>query len=683
MTRTSYIRLVAFCFGTCLAVLMNSLSVAVAQDEAASRRVQGIGAAGGAEVQINQIDTSGYPKVSIFAAVSRGGEPVLGLNAQDFRVKEDEVDQEPLTVAPKVSPLTAVVTIDTSGSIRKALPEVQKAAKIFLDQLGTADRFQIVTFSREVKVLGTVASREQAKTEIDRTVARGDTALYDAIFQSVNLLRDVKGRRAVVLLTDGVDDDGQGKQLSTHSVEQALALAAELNVPLFTIGLGQEKDVTTLERVASATGGRFFDATQADALQQIYTSLGKQLSGQYAINYTSNLPADGTSRRLALVQGENRGFKDYLAPKSTTAVVTAAPTTTEMVKSSGGEPKLVVVVALRADQEPIKFDSVEIFDAQDAIDEKSRKKCIYDPICEATVAAGSYRITAKVGDASVSEIVDYKADGPHKVKLALNAGKIEVKALASEGGEEVKFDSADLISAESLSGDSFDAGKLTSKCLYEKACVFIAPAGDYTLRMKKGEAEAKAEVKVSAGELTRASVTLNAGMLVTHAAAVDGGEAIKADAFEVWGEAGGLEAERQKLAGCLYEQECTFTLAAGRYTLFAKKGAATAEKPVEITAGKRTTETVSLNAGLITVKAVGGVGNAPIKLDSITILQASTSMEPGDLKIAGCIQENTCSFTLPSGSYRVRGERRGQDPIEKEVTVTAGQRGDVEFSFGG
>ena len=92
-------------------------SVLQAQDEP-SRRVTGQENAAGTEVRINQIETSEFPKVTIFATVLKDGSPVQGLGASDFRVREDEVDQEPITVVPKLTPLSVVLTLDTRGEKR-------------------------------------------------------------------------------------------------------------------------------------------------------------------------------------------------------------------------------------------------------------------------------------------------------------------------------------------------------------------------------------------------------------------------------------------------------------------------------------------------------------------------------------------------------------------------------------
>ncbi len=298
----------------CFPLLLFSASLTKAQDEAVSRSVEGRQKAAGAQVVINQIDTSAFPKVTIFALVSRDGVPLKGLGAADFRVREDEVDQAPLTVVPKLTQLNAVIALDASGSMRQRMTDAQVAAKSFIDMLNREDRVQVLSFAREVKVLSTGGDRQSAKAAIDATIARGDTALYDALYTSVEMLKAIPGRKVITLLSDGADDNGAGRQLSKHSVNDVLALAREVNVPIYTIGVGTEIDETTLRKVADETGGANLIAPQPQELKALYARIGEQLAGQYNIYYTSNLPGDGAEHRVQLKYGEATGSKEYKAP---------------------------------------------------------------------------------------------------------------------------------------------------------------------------------------------------------------------------------------------------------------------------------------------------------------------------------------------------------------------------------
>ena len=94
-------------------------------------RVTGQDDAAEATIILNEVNADDYPDVRIFATVLLDGEPLTGLTAEDFRVREDEVDQEPLIVKPQLPPLSVVVTLDSSGSMARRLAETQAAARQF------------------------------------------------------------------------------------------------------------------------------------------------------------------------------------------------------------------------------------------------------------------------------------------------------------------------------------------------------------------------------------------------------------------------------------------------------------------------------------------------------------------------------------------------------------------------
>ncbi len=292
-----------------------------AQDEVGSRDIKVLGSPN-RSLQINQVDTSKFPLVNIFATILEASAPVAGLTANDFKVREDEVEQEPLSVAAQISPLSVVVTIDTSGSMSKAMQTAKEAAQLFVNSLATQDSVAVVSFNRNVQVLANPGtSREGAKQTIAALQARGDTALFDAIHASLDILKSRSGRKAVVLLSDGVDDDGTGQKLSRKSLEDSLKLARELNVPVFTIGLGTDLDEATLQKVASESGASFFKAPTAEELMSLYGKLGQQLTGQYQISYTSNLPGDGTVHNIQLLHGSLRSNKPYSSPLNVAAAI--------------------------------------------------------------------------------------------------------------------------------------------------------------------------------------------------------------------------------------------------------------------------------------------------------------------------------------------------------------------------
>jgi VWFA-related protein len=161
------------------------------------------------------------------SVLDRDGRFISGLRKEDFRVFEDGAEQQVAYFAPVEQPFTVALVIDTSGSTRFRLEDIQDAAIAFLDQLRPADRVIVVAFDDQVRVLSEATSdRNQLRAAVRRTRTGGGTRLYDAVDLVINeQLSRVQGRKALVLFTDGVDTTS--KQASYQStLEEAVELDA-------------------------------------------------------------------------------------------------------------------------------------------------------------------------------------------------------------------------------------------------------------------------------------------------------------------------------------------------------------------------------------------------------------------------------------------------------------------------
>ncbi|PYS87499.1 MAG: hypothetical protein DMF70_00365 [Acidobacteria bacterium] len=165
--------------------------------------------AGPEEVSEGDIVRVNTTLVSIPVSVmDRDGKYIPNLRKEDFRVWEDGVEQQVAYFASTEKPFTVALLIDTSGSTRFKLEEIQDAAIAFVNQLRADDRVMIVSFNDKIRVLTRQPTNDRAllREAIRQTEPGDGTRLYDAVDQVINqYFNHIEGRKAIVLFTDGVD----------------------------------------------------------------------------------------------------------------------------------------------------------------------------------------------------------------------------------------------------------------------------------------------------------------------------------------------------------------------------------------------------------------------------------------------------------------------------------------------
>ena len=157
------------------------------------------------EGDVLRVDTT---LVSIPVSVmDRDGKFIPNLRKEDFQIWEDGVEQQVAYFASTEKPFTVALVIDTSGSTKNKLEEIQDAAIAFVEQLRPDDRVMVVSFSDKIRVLSQPTSdRNMLRNAILQTDAGSGTRLYDAVDMVINeYFNRVEGRKAIVLFTDGVD----------------------------------------------------------------------------------------------------------------------------------------------------------------------------------------------------------------------------------------------------------------------------------------------------------------------------------------------------------------------------------------------------------------------------------------------------------------------------------------------
>jgi len=166
------------------------------------------------------------------SVMDRDGRYIPNLRKEDFRLWEEGVEQNVAFFSSVDKPFSVVLMIDTSGSTRFRLDEIQEAAITFVNQLRQDDRVMVVSFDDQVRVLSEFTNdRSRLRNAIRRTEPGDGTKLYDAVDLVMNQrLSGVEGRKAIVLFTDGVDTT------SRHaSYDSNIRDAEELDALVYTV----------------------------------------------------------------------------------------------------------------------------------------------------------------------------------------------------------------------------------------------------------------------------------------------------------------------------------------------------------------------------------------------------------------------------------------------------------------
>ena len=166
------------------------------------------------------------------SVMDRDGKYIPNLRKEDFRVWEDGVEQQVAYFASTEKPFTVALVIDTSGSTKFKLDEIQNAAIAFVDQLRPDDRVMVVSFSDKIRILSQPTSNRSAlRNAILQTDAGSGTRLYDAVDTVINqYFNHIEGRKAIVLFTDGVDTTSRDA-----TYETTLRDAEELDALIYPV----------------------------------------------------------------------------------------------------------------------------------------------------------------------------------------------------------------------------------------------------------------------------------------------------------------------------------------------------------------------------------------------------------------------------------------------------------------
>jgi len=263
------------------------------------------------EVEENDIVRVSTNLITVPAEVlDRNGRYIGNLQKNDFRVYENGVEQQLAYFAAVEQPFTVALLLDVSGSTQSQLQAIRTAANTFIKRLRPNDRLLMVSFDGKINVLTEAVTLDELRKKKLRLDAVNDgTLLYDTVGFVLNRrLAGIQGRKAIVLMTDGVDSGSK-----TASLKQNLRDAEESNVVIYTVqyntlpqlperlsqiinpkarehtrvkmikeyGIGSNY----LQFLADKTGGRLYKADSITDVPQAFSAITDELGRQYSLGY--------------------------------------------------------------------------------------------------------------------------------------------------------------------------------------------------------------------------------------------------------------------------------------------------------------------------------------------------------------------------------------------------------------
>lgn len=245
---------------------------------------------------------AGTKVVSLYATVTEAGRLVPGLTREDFEILDNDKPQALTVFSNEVLPITVIVMLDTSGSMTASIGILKAGAEQFLLRLLKGDRARVGDFNDKIQMVSPLSGdRDELIASLGDIDFGYPTRLYDAIAAGLDELREIDGRKVVLVFTDG-DDTASRTRFGT-----VLGRAQTEEVMVYAIGL-QGDDVIngrhvrtrpdrSLKTLAGETGGGYFELSRTDQLTSTFTRVALELHSQYLLGFSQE-SRDGKTHKL-------------------------------------------------------------------------------------------------------------------------------------------------------------------------------------------------------------------------------------------------------------------------------------------------------------------------------------------------------------------------------------------------
>ena len=257
----------------------------------------------------------------------RTGDVLGGLTKENFRILDNGQPQQIANFAPTDAPITMVILMEFSRLWYGYFGYKAKDwAYGFLGHLTNKDWVALKTFDMKTTVQ---VDFTQNKNEVGHAITSlffpdfSEANLFDAIYETLDQLRDVKGKKSILVLATGFDT------FSKHTLDQTLKRLKETEVPIFCVGMGEDLDLRSaggagigylqaknqLTSFANMTGGYAWFPRFQGEMPDIFNSVAAYLRSQYTLGFTPSTPQDGKYHKLKVEAVDEQGNPMMFADK--------------------------------------------------------------------------------------------------------------------------------------------------------------------------------------------------------------------------------------------------------------------------------------------------------------------------------------------------------------------------------
>jgi VWFA-related protein len=270
------------------------------------------------DMRITQFDLSGFPLVKAYVSIlDRNGKAVRGLDRHDISIMENG---RPVAIkemrmggtSGKREPLSLSLVLDKSGSMTgDKIARAKESVLRFISLMEPGDRASLFAFSDDVAEIESLTGNgEKLKKAALSLQPGGHTALYDAIVRGADSVKGSSGRRAVIVLSDGIANRG------VMNIDQSIDSAVKGYVSVYVIGLGEDVRTARLERIAQETGGTYFFTPSPEGLAAIYETISRRIKNEYVITYETGQRGEYLRKASLELKKGTRAERAYFQPKS-------------------------------------------------------------------------------------------------------------------------------------------------------------------------------------------------------------------------------------------------------------------------------------------------------------------------------------------------------------------------------